>query len=304
MLSSTIFPLLIVISLGYITTKFKYFDEAGIKAITRLFFYICIPALLFSHMAKADVLHIANTDVLLAFYASMTVSFGLYFILCRYIKRTKAESAVSALGANYSNVLLVGLPVILIVLGKEWAAEVFVVILFHSLYSFTVTYFFVAERGDTALLTIVKIARSVFCNPVVLSISLGAMFSVLNIPLPDVVETPVELLSSSAIAGGLFVLGANLYLLQDKCNFNTSIVQSLFKLFVLPAIVYFAATHIWLVDNEHRFILVILAGSPVGVNAYLLAHNSKILEAEIAGSVFISTVLSMFSFSFWLAVLL
>ncbi|RLV58568.1 AEC family transporter [Parashewanella curva] len=304
MLSSTILPLLIVISLGYVTTKLKYFDEAGIKAITRLFFYICIPALLFSHMATADVLHIANTKVLLAFYVSMTISFGLYFIVCRYIKRTKAESAVSALGANYSNVLLVGLPVILIVLGQEWAAEVFVVILFHSLYSFTVTYFFVADRGDTAFSTVGKIAKSVFCNPVVLSISLGALFSVLKIPLPNVIETSLELISSSAIAGGLFVLGANLYLLQDKCNFNTSIAQSLFKLFVLPTIVYLASTHVWPIDNEHRLILVILAGSPVGVNAYLLAHNSKILEAEIAGSVFISTLLSMFSFSFWLAILL
>ncbi|MFT7567578.1 MAG: malonate transporter, partial [Pseudoalteromonas distincta] len=57
-------------------------------------------------------------------------------------------------------------------------------------------------------------------------------------------------------------------------------------------------------DEQIRNVLVLLSASPVGVNAYLIACQLKQHQATLAGTVVLSTILCMLSFSFWLAILL
>jgi hypothetical protein len=60
----------------------------------------------------------------------------------------------------------------------------------------------------------------------------------------------------------------------------------------------------FVLDTQIRNVLVLLSASPVGVNAYLIASQLNTHQVTLAGAVVLSTVLSVVSFSFWLAVLL
>ena len=63
-------------------------------------------------------------------------------------------------------------------------------------------------------------------------------------------------------------------------------------------------TYVFNLDTQILNVLVLLSASPVGVNAYLIASQIKQHEATLAGAVVLSTILSVISFTFWLAVLL
>ncbi|MGS0726956.1 AEC family transporter, partial [Shewanella sp. 0m-11] len=58
------------------------------------------------------------------------------------------------------------------------------------------------------------------------------------------------------------------------------------------------------IDGDNLVVLVLLSASPLGVNAYLVAMQVQAQQAVIASTVVLSTVLSVLSMSFWLAVLL
>ncbi|MCL1076729.1 AEC family transporter [Parashewanella spongiae] len=298
---SIIFPLIFVVILGYFSSRFSIINRDGISGLSRFIFNLCIPAMLFINMAKADLSEVADLNSLLSFYVPIVLLFGVsFFIFNRFSKRS---ASVLALGASYSNTVLVGLPIISAALGESFISRVFIIIPLHSLILFSLTFILSANKTGK-LISAKEFANLVVFNPVVLSISLGIIVSLSGIPLPEFVVESLVLIAKPATAGALFVLGANLFFLKLGENLTTAFYLSAIKLIFLPALVYCSASYIWPNSLEQIAILVLLAASPLGVNAYLIASELKDEPAIIGSTVVISTILSLFSFSFWLYLLL
>ncbi|GIU29274.1 AEC family transporter [Shewanella schlegeliana] len=304
---SIIFPLLFMASLGYLLTAKGPFTKEHIAGISLFTFYICIPAFLFINMYQADLGSSFDTSSLCTFYlpviAVYGLSAGLYYYLSPRETENRSNSAVYALGCSYSNTILVGLPIIVGALGEVMMGKVFAIITFHSALLFSLT-FILSSKQKIGVMGAWNFSKGIIFNPIVLSISTGLILNLLQVPLEHNLTNGLRLLSEPALACALFVLGANLVFYKVAKGWHLALIASVIKLLLLPLCVYAIGRFAFSVEGDSLALLVLLSASPLGVNAYLVAMQVQAQQALIASTVVMSTVLSVFTMSLWLTILL
>lgn len=289
-------PLAIICLFGYVSVRFKLFNQQQMNAINAVCFNLLIPIFLFLSTYKTDLSAQLSLGWFLSFYLPVTVVYLTSFLGYRFIQRqTNKSSALAALSATYSNTVLIAIPIIGFYLTDAGLA--YILIAFHSALLFCLTELLVVKTSYKSLLRTLK-------NPIVLSIFSGFIFNGLNIPISPILIEPLEKLSLSAIPLALFTLGASLYFLPFKGNRTLAVVNSVIKLLVLPAAVYVTATWVFNLSPQQTFIAVILAASPLGVGAFIMANKYQQNQQLAASTVVISTLMCSFSYLLWIELLL
>ncbi len=300
---SIIFPLIFVVFTGYISARSGFLSAEQLKGLSRFVFYIAIPTFLFSGMAQAPLRESLDAPLMLSFYLPVVACYLLLYASARRFAMPRDGAATLALGGVYSNTMLVGLPVIIAALGKESAALVFIIITFHSALLFALTFLLSSGAGENSFRWR-RFAADILLNPIVASISLGIVFNLLAIKVPPALQDGLVLLSTPAIAGALFVLGANLTLYKVSDKWMATTLLTVVKLALLPACVYVTAQYVFSLEQAKVALVTLLSASPLGVNAYLVANQIGQQQSLLAGNVVISTLASAASFSLWLLFLL
>ena len=294
-------PLIFIACLGFMCAKTKWLSKNQLDGISKLTFNLCIPAFLFSKMVTAKLVQNIELSFFLAFYLPVITCYfiaGLsnYFFHKKPAKNYQA-SAVFALASSYSNTVIIGLPILFSLYGEQAMLLIFAIVTFHSAMLFTLTSALAAKENKTSWK---KTLANTFKNPLLISILGGALFNLFNIPLGEIINQSLSLLAKPAIALALFVLGASLsfYPLKNEVKFVS--LSSSIKLVLLPFFVYISSYYLFNLDSIQLNTLVILSACPTGVNAYLIARNFHSHEQTAASTVVVTTLLSVFSLSFWL----
>ncbi|MBE0344876.1 MULTISPECIES: AEC family transporter [Pseudoalteromonas] len=293
-----LFPLIFIVLSGYVSAKVGFIPIKQLDGLRTFIFNLCIPVLLFSSMIQADLSNLAAGSLLLSFYLPVALTYlALYLLLFRGRKFPKADCATKALGGTYSNTVLVGLPVILMALGKQAGAMVFMIITFHSLMLFFMTFSLAAK--NQALIGIVK---PLLLNPIVISITSGLVLNIAGVEPPSLLMESLSWLAKPAIPGALFILGASLLQYGIKGHLKGALWLSSVKLVLLPACVYLFAIYLELPTQQVQ-VITLMSASPLGVNAYLVARQLDSQAATLAATVVLSTMLSVVTLSGWLFLL-
>lgn len=295
-----LFPLIFVVTAGFICAKIKFLSSVHFEGLRTFIFNLAIPVFLFLSMYKADLQQALSLNLLLSFYLPVVLVYSALCVAFKMLgKMSAAESAVLALSGCYSNTVLVGLPIIIMTLGEHYGALVFMVITFHSALLFALTFILSSNvKGSLGMLL-----KPLLLNPVVLSISLGIVANAMSFPLPTTFIDGLDLLSEPAIAGALFVLGASLNQYSVREAWKGALIISVIKLGLLPAAVFSFATWVLNLPTANVAVVTLMAASPMGVNAYLVARQLSVKQDVAASSVVLSTLLSVFTLSVWLLAL-
>ena len=294
-------PLVLVAFIGFLSTKTQWLERTQLDAITKFTFYIAIPAFLFYQMSHADFSKHVTPALFAAFYLPVLLCYLLGGLVNYYfhpsLKKQASGSAVFALGASYSNTIIVGLPILLMVGGEQVIAITFLIVTFHSAMLFTLTS---AISAKNTQFDWASFSKQIFSNPVVVSILLGLIVNVSNWSLPKVFNESLLLIGKPAIPLALFILGGSLSFYQVKKELTFIAIASAIKLIILPFIVYFTAHYLFHLNAITTTVLVILSASPTGVNAYLIAKQQQKHQETVAGTVVVSTLMSVVTIPCWL----
>lgn len=294
-------PLVLVAFVGFISTKTQWLKRAQLDALTQFTFYIAIPAFLFYQMAHADFSQHVTPALFAAFYIPVLMCYWFSWLANFYfhptLKKQASASAVFALGASYSNTIIVGLPILLMAIGEEVLGIVFLIVTFHSAMLFTLTS---AISARNKYFNWGNFIKQLINNPVILSILSGLIFNISPLTLPKVIDDSLLLMGKPAITLALFILGASLSFYQVKKEVCFIGLASIVKLILLPFLVYLTAHYLFQLQTMITTVLVILSASPTGVNAYLIAKEQQQHQETVAGTVVVSTLLSVVTIPCWL----
>ena len=168
------------------------------------------PALLFLTLAEADT-HALLSSALVATAGSALLSALLFAGLAWWRWRSPAAPLTSgALAASYVNAGNLGIPVAVYVLGD--ASYVAPVLLFQVLVMAPVGLAVLARaRPAEEPVPRWRSMTQPVRTPVVVGCALGLLVAALDVPLPDVVLRPVELLAGVAVPVGLLAYGMSLH---------------------------------------------------------------------------------------------
>ncbi|MGB2742245.1 MAG: AEC family transporter [Cognaticolwellia sp.] len=293
-------PLIIVGFIGFLLAKRGWFNKVQIDTLTKFTFNIAIPAFLFQQLANADLSTIDLT-IYGAFYLPALLTYGTAWTINYYfhqrLKRDTSASAVYAFGASYSNNVIVGMPIALMVLGEQVLPTIFLVISLHSALLIGLTSLLAVKFSQFNWLVFLK---QTFYNPLLIAITGGFAINLMAIQLPSIANDTLLLLGKPAITLALFLLGASLAFYKIRSEVKFIITASALKLLLLPSLVLLSSHVIFQFSPLITMTLVILSASPTGVNAYLIAKQQAKHQETIAGIVVVTTLMSIVSIPLWI----
>jgi len=305
-LIDVILPVFLVIGAGYIATRAGYFTASHIDGLMRFTQNFSIPCLLFYAIATLDLSASFDPRLLLSFYAGATISFALGITGARLLFRRDWEDCV-AIGfvALFSNSVLLGLPITERAYGTGNLTGNYAIIALHApfCYGLGITVMeFVRNQGKSGRALVASVFSAMFRNALILGIGLGFLVNLSGLPLPQVADDALVLISRAALPGALFALGGVLVQYRPEGDLRTIIFVCALSLMVHPALVWLFGASLALPQDLFRSSVLTAAMAP-GFNAYIFASMYGRAKRVAASAVLIGTGISVLSVWFWLNVL-
>lgn len=297
----SIAPIFAVIALGWLTVRIGLIKETTGNGVADFVFVIAMPLMLFRTMATVELPASPPWAFWLSYYLGMAAVWTIVTTIARTrFGRNAQESGIIGFAVGQSNIVLLGIPLVLRVFGDEGRVPLFLLVAINLPLTMSIATFLVetAEAGESRLLSII---RKLCINPILIGIAAGMVYRQFGIPLPEIAATSLKFIADAAAPCALFATGTALsrYSLKGGDTQLLSIVVAL-KLLVFPLFVFLLTTKVFGLPPIWAAVATVLAGTPSGVNAYLLAERYKLGMGVTSGAVAVSTVLSLVTTTFWL----
>lgn len=303
-----IIPVFGLILLGYMATRWGSFPTTAARSLSTFVFDYCLPALLFRNMAQTDLPDRIEWGFLVSYYGAAFLVFGLSMIACRILFKTPSLThPIHGLGAAFSNVGLLGIPLVLSAFGPSGAVPLFMIIACHSTLLLTTAIVLLeteTQPGRSPLGLIWQGIRSILTNPIIMALAAGALLNLAGLALPSWLETGVTSLSQAALPTSTFALGATLASFAIGGHLGATLTVVGLKLLIHPLIVWGLMTFVFPAPLDWIPIAITLAALPTGVNVYLLGSRYDVAQESAAAMILFSTLLSLVSLSLVLALIL
>lgn len=305
-LLQVVLPVFVVIGFGYVSVWRGWFPVGGIDGVMRFAQNFAIPCLLFQAIAKIDIAESFNPALLASFYTGATICFCLGFAAARMIFNRDTEDSI-AIGfcCLFSNTVLLGLPITERAYGPDMLAANYAIIAFHAPYCYLVgiTVMQLARARGTGLGGAVrKVLDAIAHNALFIAILLGFAWNIGGLPIPQVVDDGLSLVSRAALPAALFALGGVLIQYRPEGDMTTIVTVCAISLLVHPAVTYVLGSALALPPESFKPAVTTAAMAP-GFNAYIFANMYGRAKRVAASSVLVSTGASIFTVWLWLTIL-
>jgi predicted permease len=303
----TVLPVFLIIAAGYGAMWRGLLSNDAVDALAKFAQKFAIPCLLFLAVARLDMKTYFNVPLFATYYLPAALVFtigGMVGFVC--FKRTPAQSVAVGFTTLFSNMVLLGLPIMERAYGTEALSTNYALASVHVLFCYIIgiTCMEVLRAdgaGPTAIFR--TVTNAIFHNALALGLILGFAFNFSGITMPHTMEAALEMMARSALPVALFALGGVLRRYKLTSNLPEVAAVGIIKLLLFPTLVYIMGTHVFDLPVGVRNSTVIIAAMPPGINTYIFASMYNRATQTAATSVVICTAISVFTITGWLAFL-
>ena len=191
----------ILVGVGFVLGRTQVLGEHAHDVLSRLVFFVCTPALLFTSLVTSDLSVIFSSTLVIAAVSAFATG-TLYIVVARWVLRRREipELVVGALSSSYVNSVNLGLPIAIFVLDDASfiAPLLLFQILIYSPLALGVLDVTALDRnsGRSALRDTVRLPLT---NPIVIGGLIGVVVSVIGWHPPTAVLEPMKMLGLSLI---------------------------------------------------------------------------------------------------------
>ena len=300
------FPLLALILLGWFLRRRNLLGAGAARELTVFVVWLALPSLLFEAIAGASWQQLWQPQFVIAYAGAMVVTFVLTF-WCLPKAAPFADRCLDCFGATYANSGFIGIPLSVLLLGKEALIPATIATLLTAVLLFAVGIVMLelgAGSSTRPLATLAKAGRAVARNPLVVATVLGGLWSASGWTMPQAPHRLLELLAGAAGPCALVSIGV---LLAQRAPAGsaaaplTPIVVA--KLVVLPAICALLAIKVFALPQVWATTAVLLNALPTGTGPFMLAEFYGRDVARASRVMFVTTLLSLVSVPVCIALL-
>jgi predicted permease len=294
-------PIFGIMALGYLAVKSKGLDEGAVRGLVLYVFNFAIPAMLFRSLSRMELPPDVEWSFLISFFGGAFTVYGLGVAAGRFwFRRTLADQAIFGMSSGFSNTVLMGIPILLTAYGPEATLPTFLIIGFHAPTLMPLTTGLIQlDRGGRSGLAkrIESVLRELFRNPIILALLLGFIANRVGVELWAPADRAIEMLGATAVPCALFTLGAALGSYPLTGDVPPAVLLMAVKLVVHPALVWILAVPVFGLEGIWVKVAVTMAAMPTGINAYLFGARYEAAPGVAARTIFLSTLISVFTIS-------
>lgn len=289
-------PFFAIIGLGYLAGKTRFFSPEATAHLTKFVFYFALSAMLFRVSANLSLSEIMDWTFLTAYFSATLVVYILVTIVAIMRKLSVAEAAVEAQTSVIGNLGFLGIPMLALLMGEKAIGPVMLIlavdlIFFGSLIVILITG---SRDGRMSLGVFKTVAQGLIRNPMIVSVSLGFLWSAMSFPIPVPLNEFLSVLGAAATPGALFAIGASLAPKSAE-RIGAASWLTFAKLILHPLAVTAAALWIFPVEPFAASVMIVAAAFPVAGNVYIIAQHYGVAPARVSATILISTTISIIS---------
>jgi malonate transporter and related proteins len=313
------FPFFALVLCGYAAARKGLLPLEAIPGLNGFVLFFALPCMLFRFGASTPIAQLLDAGVFVTYLgcALVMVAFSVAISLNERIRWN--DASLGALVAAFPNTGFMGVPLLVALLGPEAAGPTIVTIIVDMV--ITSSLCVALSRMDAAgehgaAVAARKALAGVVRNPMPWAISLGGIFSFLNLELIGPLNKTVALLADAASPVALFTIGAVLARAQmlaherphGPLQWADYVPISLIKLLLHPVLVFLvggAAVQMGApIDPFALMVMVLVAALPSASNVSLLAERLGADNGRIARIILVTTSTAFFTFSGAVALLM
>lgn len=296
-------PIFFIMILGWVFRRVGLMDEVFVKKMNRFVFQAALPALVFQDLATVDFFQVWDTRFVLFCFTATLVSI-LAVTAVSFLFRDKGIQGEFIQASYRSSAAILGIAFIQNIYGDAGMAPLMIIATVPLYNVMAVVVLSVAkpgrERMSVSLLT--DTLRGIVTNPIILGIAAGMIWSLLKLPMPQVLEKTVRYVAVLATPLGLMAMGASFEWKQATSKLGPAAAASTIKLVALAAIFLPIAVKLGF-TNEKLVAILVMLGSATTVSCYVMAKNMGHEGTLTSSTVMLTTLFSAFTLTGWLFLL-
>lgn len=297
-------PLFLIILAGAVLQRSRAVGDNWSGVLNDFALKIGFPVLIFTSLTKAPfsfaeqapIIAVNSIFILLLFLAAFAA--GKILNLDGRMLRTVFICLV------FGNVAYLGIPILLQVAGDKILPTASLIVAVYLFWNFTVGIAFLDLTRTVNKKNILKdVTQNLLKNPLLIAVILGIAVAGMNIRLPLIATTALNMITASVtpvvlIVIGLFIGASTIGKLSD---WMPVFVFSCIVLIAKPAVLYFGVTWSGLSHIEFSP-SVIEAAMPLAITPFALADTFDMDKEFIARGIVLSTILSVISLPFCISI--
>jgi malate permease and related proteins len=296
----TILPIFAIIGLAYWLGRTERLTRPFLSELNWLVFWVCLPALIVHSLATVRSLPAGTLQILLIFGAGTLVIIALSLAAVRWLGLPRTSLGTFVQATMRGNLAFIGLPILVFamrekppeVLSEVVAQTMFVFapsVVFYNVVSVTAL---VGSRDGFSVNRLGALILEVAKNPLILACLVGGVLFLLPLRLPAFGLSTLDLVGRMAAPAALFCVGGAMAGVSMAGRRRSAFVAAALKCLLLPALTAGLSSLAGL-DGNARLILLVLSACPVAITSYVMAKELDGDEALAAGSIVVSTLLSI-----------
>jgi malonate transporter and related proteins len=301
-ISDIVLPVFGVIAFGYACAWTGLLRERVAEGVSDYVYTIAIPLLIFRTLAEAQFPDASPWGYWGVYFFGAAVAWTIAQTLSvMAFGRDKREAIVHGLTSAQSNIVLVGIPLVLSAVGEAGAVPLFLLVAVNLPLMMTAASLMMESTGaGLSRAALLSVAKNLATNLILIGFAAGLAAQFLGIRPSGAPKAVIDLIAQSAVPCALFAMGLALRRYGIFGDLKMSAIVTALKLVIHPLIVWLLVTFLVPMPPVFATVAVLFAAMPCGINAYLLAERFRTGVAAAAGAVTLSTTLSMLTISFWL----
>jgi malonate transporter and related proteins len=297
-----VLPVFAVIVTGWLAGQLGYISRSLADGLVHFAYNVAMPALLFVTVAQEPARHLLEWRFLLAFGGGSILCFVLVLMAVRVgWGRDLRSGTMFGMSAAMTNTGFVALPVLHAIYGQPAVLPAAIATLFVAAVMFPLNVVLLeirsGQHGSSASATL--LAKQIVLNPMVLSTTLGLIWTIAGLPLPAPMVAYLNIFAGALTPCALFAIGLGLSLDGLRSNLAASAVLAAVKLVIMPLVVYGLCVAVGL-NPLYTVAAVVCGAVPTAKTVYILAGEYKVEEPLVAATVSMTTLLSVVTLLGWL----
>lgn len=264
-------PVFLVMVCGYVFRKMNLINENFAEVADKLVFKVALPVYVFQDIAGCDLKSDLSPKFAL-FCAGATCAFFLgTWILSEVFIKDKSEIGSFVQGAYRGSAAVLGIAFAENIYGDAGMVPAMIV---ASIPLFNIFAVIILSRSDknNASLKPGRLLINILKNPILVGIFAGIPFAILQVDFPPIVDKTLGSIGALSTPLALISIGASFMGSEAISKIKLTVVASVVKLVVIPAV--FLPIAVWMgFRDAHLLAITILLGAPSTVSGYIMAKN-------------------------------
>ena len=224
---------------GWLAGYFGYVSRSLSDALIHFAYNIAMPALLFVTIGQEPARSLLAWRFLIAFGGGSLLCFAIVFIWsARRSGHDPRSQTMYGLSASMTNTGFVALPILQALYGPHAVLPAAIATVFVAVVMFPAAVLLLEFHGTSGRMQRGALAKHIVLNPLVLSTLLGAVWSIVGVPIPGPITAYLKIFADALTPCALFAIGLGLSLGGIRANLGSSLALAAVKLIIMPMVVY------------------------------------------------------------------